>query len=278
MIKVGQYSTLTALHETDSGMYLDAKELGEILLPGVYFPPRFSPGDEIEVFIYNDSEDRLVATTLEPYAIDESFALLECTAVTKFGAFLDWGLPKDLLVPFREQKEDMKEGEFYFVYVYVDDESGRLVASSKINNFLDNIPPDYEENEEVEIIIYAKTDLGYKAVINNTHNGLLFHSDVMGRPVRGKKTKGYILRVREDEKIDIRLQKSGFENMDEFSNSIMKVLNENEGFVAIGDKSSPEDIYKNFKMSKKNFKKAAGSLYKKRLVFIEKHSIKLVKE
>ncbi len=277
MPEVGQYSNLVAIRETDSGMYLDAGELGEILLPGRYFPPRFSPGDDLEVFIYRDSEDRLVATTLEPYAKAGDFALLNCKATTKFGAFLDWGLPKDLLVPFREQKEDMQEGEAYFVYVYLDDETGRLAASSKVDKFLDNIPPEYQENEEVNLIIYAKTDLGYKAVINNTHVGLLFHSDVLGKkPIRGKTIRGYILKVREDGKIDVRLQKSGFANMDSFSKTIMEILAQNEGFLAIGDKSSPDAIFSTFGMSKKNFKKAAGSLYKKRLILIEKGAIKMV--
>ncbi len=273
---IGRYNTLKVVKELDFGVYLDGgEEFGEILLPIRYVPPGLMPDDEIEVFIYRDSEDRVIATTEEPYAQVGEFALLEVKAVNKTGAFLDWGLMKDLMVPFREQSERMKTGEKHVVYIYLDDESGRIVASSKLNKFLDNLMPEYEVGEEVDVLIIGKSDLGYKAAINNVHSGMLYHNELF-KPVKiGDKTKGYIKKVREDDKLDIILDKPGYEKIDGLAGEIMDQLKSKGGYLAVSDKSPAEVIYKMFATSKKNFKKAIGTLYKQRLISIDKEGIKL---
>ncbi|TRX66576.1 S1 RNA-binding domain-containing protein [Carboxylicivirga sp. M1479] len=275
---IGKYNTLRVVKEVDFGVYLDGGEdFGEILLPIRYTPPGLKPEDEIEVFIYLDSEDRVIATTEEPYAQIGELAYLEAVSVNKTGAFLDWGLMKDLMVPFREQAERMVEGQKYVVYVYLDDESRRIVATSKLNSALDNLIPEYHERDEVELMVIDKTDLGYKVAINNTHTGMLYYNELF-RPIKiGDKTTGYIKKVREDDKIDVALEKPGYGmKIDGLAGEILEQLKAKGGKLDISDKSPAEVIYKVFGTSKKNFKKAIGTLYKQRLIEIDKESIKLL--
>ena len=247
-------------------------------MPRKYIPHNVEVGDVIEVFIYLDSEDRIIATTEMPNAIVGDFALMKVKAVNKIGAFLDWGLLKDLLVPFREQKKKMEEGKSYIVYVYLDGESKRIAASAKLEKFLDNIPAEFELNQEVDLFIIDQTDLGYKAIINGTHSGMLFENEVFSPLRRGTEIKGYIKNIREDEKIDLYLQKPGFEKIDDFAGKFIEYLKENDGFTDITDKSSSEKISSVFKISKKTFKKSIGALYKQRKITILPEGIKSIKE
>ncbi len=276
MVEIGKHNKLTIAREVDFGIFFHDEKLGDILLPKRYLPEQWAIGDELDVFIYLDSEDRLIATTEEPFAEVDKFATLEVVATTPVGAFLNWGLMKDLLVPFREQKTRMKVGEKYLVYIYLDPETNRIVASSKIDKFVDNLPVDYEQEEEVDLIIVEKTDMGYRTIIDNSHLGMLYKNEVFQTLSTGQKLKGYIAKVRDDEKIDLVLQKPGYEKMEGLAQKIMEKLKACNGFLPVGDKSSPEIIYREFKISKKNFKKAIGTLYKNRLITIEENGIKLI--
>jgi len=275
MVKIGDYNTLRVVKEVDFGIYLDGGEDGEILMPTKYIPEGTKPDDEIDVFIYSDSEDRLIATTETPLAKVNEFAFLKVKAVNKFGAFLDWGILKDLLVPFREQKSDMIEGYSYIVYIYLDEKTNRLAASAKINKFLNSEMPTYEINDKVSILIESKTDIGFKAIIENEYAGLLYENEVFKNIKRGDRLKAYIKKIRDDGKIDLVLQKSGYEQIDGISELILQTLTENNGFIAVNDKSSPEMIKSLFNISKKSFKKAIGSLYKQRLIDFKDDGIAL---
>lgn len=276
MTEIGKVNHLYVVKEVDFGIYLDGGDLGEILMPKQYVPEGTQPEDMIDAFIYLDSEDRLVATTLKPFAMVEEFALLEVVSVTPVGAFLNWGLPKDLFVPFREQRQPMEEGKKYLVYVYVDTNSKRIAASSKIENYLDNIPVDYDVDENVDLIIVNETDLGYNAIIDNSHLGVIFKNEVFQPLNPGDKVQGFIKKIRTDGKIDLCLQKAGYEKISEFADKIIAELQKQNGFLALTDKSSPEDIYHTFKFSKKNFKAAIGALYKKRIIALEEKGIRLL--
>ena len=276
MAEIGKLNTLRVVKEVDFGLYLDGGEHGEILIPKRYVPENCKPEDNIEVFIYLDSEDRIIATTEKPYIKVGEFAMLQVVAVNQMGAFLYWGLPKDLLVPFREQKQKMEEGKWYIVTAYLDPDSKRLVASAKIDKFLDNLPPDYEDGEEVDLLISGETDLGFNAIINSKHLGVLYKNEVFQPLKKGDKIKGYIKKIREDEKIDLILQKPGYQKVDDISMKIVDILKEHGGFIAITDKSDPDTIYNLFGVSKKTFKKAIGSLYKLRIISINDEGIKLV--
>lgn len=275
MTEIGKINKLKILREVDFGVYLDGEDYGEILMPKKYLPENYKVDDFVDVFVYLDSEDRIVATTEKPYAMVEEFAFLKVVAVNEFGAFLDWGLIKDLLVPFNQQKQKMEEGESYLVYIYLDEKSERIAASSKLDKFLDKQPPDFQEGQEVDLIICNKTNIGYKAIVNNTHWGVIYKNEVFQTLSKGQKTKGYIKKIREDNKIDLNLYKQGYEKVDDSLNKILNILKEHDGFISITDKSSPEIIYEMFGLSKKTYKKIIGSLYKKRLILIEKNGIKL---
>lgn len=275
MAEIGKLNTLEVLKELDFGIYLDGGNLGEILMPKRYVPEGTMLGDFLEAFIYLDSEDRLLATTEKPLAMVDEFALLEVVSVTSVGAFLNWGLPKDLFVPFREQRKPMVAGEKYLVYVYLDDDSKRIAASSKIEQFLDNIPLDYDDNEEVDLIIVNETDMGYNAIIDNSHLGVLYKNEVFQTLNSGDRLTGYIKKIRPDGKIDLRLDKIGYEKIGGFADEILLKLQQNKGFLPLTDKSSPEEIYQVFRISKKNFKAAIGALYKQRLIVLENKGISL---
>lgn len=276
MAQIGKTNQLEVLKELDFGIYLDGGELGEILMPKRYVPEGTMLGDYIEAFIYLDSEDRLIATTEKPLAQVEEFALLEVVSVAPVGAFLNWGLPKDLFVPFREQRKPMEVGEKYLVYVYLDTNTKRIAASSKIESYLDNIPVDYDENEEVDLIIINQTDLGYNAIVDNCHIGILYKNEVFQELNAGDRVQGYIKKIRPDGKIDLRLDKVGYEKIGGLADLIISKLNQSNGFLPFTDKSSPEEIYRTFKVSKKNFKAAIGALYKQRLIALEQNGIRLL--
>lgn len=275
MTEIGKLNTLRVVKELDFGIYLDGEQLGEILMPRRYVPAGTKPGDKLEVFIYLDSEDRFIATTERPFASVGDFALLDVVGVNSVGAFLDWGLPKDLLVPFREQKQKLEVGKSYVVFVYLDVDTNRIVASAKPEKFLDRSPADFEEGEEVDLLILSKTDLGYKAMINKTHTGVLYKNEVFESLEKGQQLKGYIRKIRPDGKVDLILHKPGYEKVDDISKQILDKLKEKNGFIALNDKSSAESIYEMFRVSKKTYKKAIGALYRERVITIEDAGIRL---
>ncbi|MDR1524243.1 MAG: GntR family transcriptional regulator [Tannerella sp.] len=276
VLDIGKYNKLKVVKFVDFGLYLDGGEGREILLPKRYVPENVKEGDELEVFIYKDNEDRLIATTEHPYGTVGEFQLMKVKEVSKAGAFLEWGIMKDLLVPFREQKTAMKPGEYYLVYIYADFITKRIVASTRIDKFLDNTPPDYERNREVDLIIAGETDLGYKAIINNSHWGLLYHNEIFRKLSTGERCKGYIKEVREDDKIDVSLYPAGYSRIDGIAQQIVAALERNGGSLPVSDKSDADEIYSLFSCSKKSFKMAIGALYKKKIISIEKHGIRKV--
>ncbi len=275
MAEIGKLNELKVVKELDFGIYLDGGEHGEILMPKRYVPEGCKPEDIIQAFIYRDSEDRLIATTEKPFAMVGDFALLKAVSVTTVGAFFDWGLSKDLLVPYREQSHAIEIGKKYVVYVYLDIESQRIAASTKIDRFLDNLPPVFKPDEEVSLFLVSKTELGYKAIINNTHTGIIYKNEVFQSLKQGQLIKGYIKKIREDHKIDLYIQKNGPVLREELTTKILAYLKENGGAMDITDKSDPKVIYKQFEVSKKIFKVAIGTLYKQRLILIEENLIRL---
>ncbi len=278
MVAIGRYNKLKVVKKVDFGLYLDGEEHGEILLPLRYVPENAEIDDLIDVFIYLDSEDRIIATTAKPFAQVDEVAFLKVASVNSIGAFLDWGLMKDLLVPFREQQKTMEVGKYYLVFVYLDNDSKRIVASAKLDKFLDNVPPAYKVGEEVDLIIANQTDLGYNAVINHTHWGMIYSNEVFHPLAKGLRIKGYIRKVREDDKIDLSIQKPGYDRIEEISSLLLKKLNENQGFLKITDKTNPEYIHMKLGISKKTFKMAVGALYKARLIKMEADGIRLISQ
>jgi len=277
MAQIGRINKLTIKRMRDYGAHLDGGESGDILLPKRYVPEKCRPGDEVEVFVYAEGEKRLRATTQKPYATVGQFAQLRVVANAAAGAFLDWGLPKDLLVPKKEQHARMEEGKSYVVFVFLDEKTKRITASAKLDKFLGLQPPDYDEGEEVDLLICDKTDMGYKTVVNNSHWGIVYKNEVFQKLHIGQELKGYIKKIRQDHKIDLRLQQSGYERVDDISRSILNTIKKHGGRIAVTDKSPPEDIYSLFGVSKKVFKKAIGALYKKRLITMDTKGIKLVR-
>ncbi|MCI5706368.1 MAG: S1-like domain-containing RNA-binding protein [Odoribacter sp.] len=275
MVEIGRFNTLTVVKIVDFGIYLDGGERGEILMPKEYVPDNCFPDDEIKAFVYFDSEDRIIATTEVPYVQVGEFAFMKVVATSSVGAFLDWGLRKDLLVPFREQRDPMAEGKSYLVYAYVDKASDRIVASTKIDKYLDQVFPDYTPNQEVDILVARKTDLGYAVIVNNAHWGLIYDNEIFQRLKIGQRLKGYIKRVRDDEKIDVSLQPSGFAKIEGLAGEVLEKLKDYGGVLDISDKSDPEEIYNLFGCSKKNYKKALGTLLKQGLIVIGEKEIKL---
>ena len=277
MASIGKVNWLPLLRSTDFGLILDGGDLGEILMPNRYVSNDWKIGDVVEIFLMLDSEDRLTATTEKPLAMVDEFALLRVVAVTNVGAFLDWGLPKDLLVPFREQNIPLREGQSVVVRIYLDELTNRIVASTKLDKFLDRGQPDYEPDERVKLLICSKTDLGFKAIINNKNWGVIFHNEVFQSLEKGQRIEGYIKQIRPDGKIDLSLQKPGAKQIGTLSDAILETLKEQGGFMAITDKSPPEEIYNLFGVSKKAYKRAVGGLYKKRLITFENNGTKLVR-
>jgi uncharacterized protein len=276
MVRIGKRSTLEIIKFAEAGAYLDGGPYGEILLPNRYITHNHKIGDDVEVFVSFDSEDRIVATAEFPYAMVEEFAFLTVVDVTNVGAFLDWGLPKNLLVPFREQRMKMELGKGYIVYIYVDKKTGRIVATAKYNKYLNIEPVDFQTGDEVGLLVAERTELGYKAIINGTHLGILYANEVFKPIVTGDKLKGFVKKIREDGKIDLSLEKQGYDKVDPVSAAILDKLNENNGYLPLTDNSEPDTIREVLGISKKTFKKAIGALYKSRQISIEENGIRLV--
>jgi predicted RNA-binding protein (virulence factor B family) len=277
IMEIGHYNTLTIARETKVGLFL-TDGTTDVLLPVKYVPNSFAIGDEIIVFVYLDHEERPVATTLEPYILLDEFGLLRVNYVNKFGAFLDWGLEKDLFVPFKEQARPMEKGKRYLVFAYMDEKTNRIVASSKTNQFLHNEELTIEVGDEVDLIISHITELGINVIINDQHKGLLYKDQVYDDIRLGDRMVGYIKNIRPDKKIDVTLQKMGYQNVEPNAEKILDELRASRGFLRLNDASHPEDIKTVLKMSKKTFKKAIGALYKEKRIEIKEDGIYLVKE
>jgi predicted RNA-binding protein (virulence factor B family) len=276
MIHLGQFNTLTLLRITPPGAYLGDDEDNVVLLPTKYIPENVEIGDSINVFVYLDSEDRIISTTKKPYLELHGFAALKVNQVSHFGAFLDWGIEKDLLVPFKEQKQKMEEGKRYIVHLYLDDATQRLVASSKIRKYLEFEHILVQENEEVDLLIADSTELGRNVIVNETYSGLIFKSDISRIVKFGERCKGYVKSIRPDGKLDITLDKIGFVKMESNCERLLELLKENNGILYITDKSDPDKIREEVGMSKKTFKNSVGMLYKQRLITLANNHIKLV--
>ncbi|MEQ2517593.1 MULTISPECIES: S1-like domain-containing RNA-binding protein [Bacteroides] len=275
-IELGKFNQLEVVKEVDFGVYLDGGEEGEILLPTRYVPEDCKIGDILNVFLYLDMDERLIATTLTPFVQVGQFACLEVSWVNQYGAFLNWGLMKDLFVPFREQKMKMQVGRKYVVHAHLDEESYRIVASAKVERYLSKDKPEYTAGEEVNILIWQKTDLGFKAIIDNKYSGLLYENEIFSSIETGMEMKAFVKQVREDGKVDLILQKPGFEKVDDFAKTLLDYIKEQGGRIHLNDKSPAEDIYDTFGVSKKTFKKGVGDLYKKRLIALHEDGIALV--
>lgn len=277
-VAIGKYNTLKIIRKVDFGVYLDDCNGGDILMPQKYVPDNVTVGDFVDVFVYADSEDRLVATTEKPKAQVGQFAYLPVKTISRFGAFLDWGLTKDLLVPYSEQRNRMEMDHSYIVYIYVDKNTRRIAASEKINKYLDNIAPRYETGEEVDALICGSTPLGYKAIINNTHTAIIYKTDAYRPLLTGERIKAYVKKVRDDDKIDLSLQRLGFEKTSDLRQVIIQRLKENGGRMAVGDKTDPETIKFAFGCSKKAFKMTIGALYKDGVILLQPDCITLLRK
>ena len=275
---LGDFNRLRVVRKVDFGVYLDGGPEGDILLPTRYVPQGLKIGEEVDVFLYLDQEERLTATTEHPKAKVGDFAWLECTWVNQYGAFLDWGLMKDLFCPFREQKMRMMKGHSYLVHVHIDPESYRIMASAKLEHYFDTTPPPYQPGDQVELLVWQKTDLGFKVVVDNRYPALVYDNQVF-RPLHGgDRTMGYINQVRPDGKVDVALQQQGRQGTEDFAEELLSYLKEHDGFCPFGDKSDAQDIRDTFHVSKKTFKRAIGDLYKRHLILLEDEGIRLKEE
>ncbi|MDP2571636.1 S1-like domain-containing RNA-binding protein [Vibrio penaeicida] len=276
MIKIGQTNTLEVVRKAEFGLFLDASEYGSVLLPNKYVPQGTDLGSKVDVFLYFDSDNQLCATTETPIAQVGEWGLMKIEGVNSTGAFASWGIDKkDLLIPFSEQRARFRVGQDVLVLVYTDKASGRIVGTTKFNKWLDNTPANYTKNQQVDLIIAERSELGYKAIVNGEHWGMIFSSDVFGKLFIGKRLKGYIKSVREDGKIDLSLQKVGTAKMDDLSSKVLDVLEKKGGFLPLNDKSTPEAIFAVFRTSKGTFKKTIGGLYKLGKITIDKEGIRL---
>jgi predicted RNA-binding protein (virulence factor B family) len=276
MIHLGEFNTLEILREAEQGIYLVDAEGNEVLLPNRYVPETFKIWQKIEVFVYLDNEERPVATTDKPYVKRNDFALLRCNQVTDYGAFLDWGLVKELFCPFKEQAFKMKPGGWYLVHCYLDEKTDRLVASSKTNRFLDNKNLTVSEFDEVDLIVSHPSDIGMNVIVNKIHSGLIYKNNIFRDISVGDRLKGVVKKIRPGNKLDISLGQIGYRNIEPNAERIMHELHDNSGYLNLSDKSNPETIKDQLQMSKKNFKKAVGTLYKQRLIEIKPDGIYLV--
>lgn len=276
MLKIGEMNRLRVLKQVDFGLFLDGEKYGNILLPKRYVPATAKIGDELDVFIYLDSDDCIIATTLTPKVMVGQCAHLEVKDVNAVGAFLDWGLPKDLLVPYNEQLKPMEVGRSYVVYVYLDANTSRITASSRLSHHLEERANGLKVQQEVELLICGRSDLGFKAVINNSHLGLIFRDNAPRTLLYGEKLKGYIKEIRPDRKIGLSLQPVNSKVRDELTEVILNFLKENDGVSTLTDKSDPEDIYAQYKVSKGIYKNALSKLYKERKILITKEKITLM--
>lgn len=278
MLEIGKYNKLTVLRKVDFGYYLDGLDYGDILMPAKYAEESLEPGDDVDVFVYLDSSEKLIATTEKPLAEVGQIGYLKVVKVNDIGAFLDWGVTKQLFVPFAEQKSKLEEDKFYWVYIFIDPVTERIMGSTKLGKFLDQTPPFFKANEITSGLVWQKTDLGYKIIINHSHTGLLFNSEIYKTLQPGDLIDVEIKNVRPDGKIDLCLPKSALEKSDEVSEIVLKKLQANNGFLPFGDHTAPEVIKQELGLSKKSFKKAIGKLYKERTITIEENGIYLIVE
>jgi len=276
MLQLGEINELTIIRITDHGWFLEDEDENEVLLPNKFCTEEMKPDDKIKVFIFKDSEDRVTATTQEPMIRLNEFACLKVKDVNKYGAFMEWGLDKDLMVPFSEQHSKMNVDEEHVVRLVHDEKTDRLFATARLNKYLEFDHLTVKPNEEVEILILEETDIGFKAIIEDAHLGLIYKSDVFQPLKKGDQMKAWIKLIREDGKIDLNLQKFGYGNIEPSAQKVVDVLKKNDGFLPLHDKSNPQEIVDLLKMSKKTFKKSIGSLYKQKLIKLENNGIRLI--
>ena len=277
MIEIGKYSELTILRETSVGLYLGDESGEDVLLPNKYCPEKYNLDDKITVFVYLDYAERKIATNLTPKILLNEFALLRVTAIETVGAFMDWGLEKDLMVPFKEQRQRMGVDRWYIVYLDIDKATDRLFASNKIEKHLQNEELSVTEGDEVDVLVYHKTDLGFSVIVNNTHKGLIYSNEIFHELNIGDKLKGFVKNIREENKLDISLQPIGYLNYNDANTQLVyQNLIDADGHIDLTDKSSPEEIHAQFGMSKKAFKRALGALYKDRKIEIKPDGINLI--
>lgn len=278
MYKVGEYNQLKVKKETDFGVYLDGGGDTEILLPKRYVPEGTRPGDELSVFLYHDSENRLIATTDKPKGVVGDIVSLKVVDNTHQGAFLDWGLAKDLFVPLSRQVSKMVKGQDYLVMIYLDELTNRVAATEKIDAYLSNDPLTVQEKDEVDLVVYRRSDIGFITIINNRHTGVLHYSDVF-RPLDiGDRLKGFVKAVKEDGKVDVAPGQSGYSRVEDEASRMLRLLRENDGYLPYHDKSDPDEIREFFGMSKKTFKMTVGALYKQQKIELTKTGIKLIED
>ena len=273
---LGEYNTLTILRFTSVGAYLGDDDDNDVLLPTKYIPEGSEIDDKIDVFLYQDSEDRLIATRLKPLLELHQFGLLRVNQVSHFGAFLEWGIEKDVFVPFKEQKQKMEEGKSYIIFIYIDQETHRLVGSSRVKRYLEMEKMTGKEGEEVDLLICETTELGKNVIVNDTHSGLIYRNDVIRTLRYGERTSGFVTKVREDGKLDIALDQVGFQKMEPNCERLLQILSDSQGVIKLTDKSDPDTIRELVGMSKKTFKNAVGMLYKQRLISIEDDRITIL--
>lgn len=274
-LSLGKINTLKVARKADFGLYLDGGPTGDILLPNRYVPKNTHIGDELEVFLYLDQEERPIATTQRPLAMVGDFAYLRVAWVNEHGAFLDWGLMKDVFCPFREQKMRMEKDSSYIVHIHLDEESYRIVASAKVEHFLSKERPGYSVNDEVSILVWQKTELGFKVIVDNCYQGLIYDNQIFRELHTGDRLKAFVSCVRPDGKLDISLQKQGREQTLDFSERLHEYLFKHDGYCPFTDKSPADEIYNEFHVSKKVFKRAVGDLYKQRLITLAPDGIEL---
>ena len=276
---LGKRNLLSIVRESEPGLYLDGGELGEILLPGRYIPRNLAQGDKLDVFIYRDSKDRLVATTDTPFAMAGEFAYLKVLSINQqIGVFLDWGLPKDLLLPFREHSEALKVGDRVVVFIFVDPKTDRIVATTRHHRHISKLPPPYRDGQPVSFILTERTPLGYSAIVENTHRGLLYHNNLIGTLAVGQKMRGFVQKVRPGGKIDLSLDAAGYGRVRSLTEQILESLEEHKGRLAFDDDSTPESIRGEFGVSKKAFKQALGALYKLGKIRFTNPGIEILKD
>lgn len=275
-MELGVYNELRLDRFTSPGAYLEDEEGNDVLLPTKYVDPSFQIDDMVKVFLYKDSEGRIIATTLTPKVLVNQFAFLKIVEVNQYGAFAEWGVEKHLLIPYREQPKPLEEGKHYFIYMYIDEATERLVGTSRIGMYIEPVKDDeLQENDLVDLMVWEFTDLGLKVLVNNKFQGLIFKNELHRRVRMGENLKGYVKKVRPDGKLDIVLEKPGYEKIDTHSRKLLAMLHDNEGFLDLTDKSSPEEIQYRTGWSKKVFKQVVGNLYKQRLISIHENGITL---
>ncbi len=274
-MRIGEFNELTLLRFTSVGAYLGDDEDNDVLLPNKYLTDEMDLDDVLKVFVYRDSEDRAVATTEIPLIELNGFAYLKVTSVNAFGAFADWGLEKELMIPFKEQNKKLEEDRYYLTCLLLDEDTDRVFGSTKVNRYLTKCKDSFDADQEVDLLICETTDLGQKVIVNNKYAGLIFNNDISRSLHRGQQTKGYVTNVREDGKLDVRLDKSGFGKIPENAERLLEIM-KNRGWISVTDKSHPDDIREALGMSKKTFKQAVGNLYKRRLIALKENGIQYI--